>query len=162
MTSMVPIAITILTHRGKYLFLKRKNPPYEGLWSMVGGKVGVGEHIRHAAIREIMEETGAQQVTQYEYRGLVSERLVQSDGQLSSHFLIFIGHAEIDDFQEFHREGELELFSNDEVAARREEFLPSDWHMFGCFKDGVASTHYEAELEHENGQYRLNYYRKAE
>ena len=109
-----------------------------------------------------MEETGAQQVTHFEYRGLVSERLVRPDGQLSSHFLIFIGHAEINDFHESHREGELALFSGDEVVMHQEEFLPSDWHMFNCFRNPAASTHYEAELEHENGKYRLNYYRKVE
>lgn len=162
MTSMVPIVITILTYKGKYVFLKRKNPPYEKLWSMVGGKVAVGEHIREAAIREVKEETGANHVTNYRYRGFVSERLVGSDGRLSSHFLIFIGHAEIDSFQESHREGELALFSSEEVVTRREEFLPSDWHMFECFITAPASTHYEAELAHESGQYRLNYYRKAE
>ena len=45
MSKIIPIVITILEHQDQYLFIQRKNPPYEGLWSLVGGKVNVGEHI---------------------------------------------------------------------------------------------------------------------
>ncbi len=124
MTKMVPIAITILRCGERYLFLQRRNPPYEYLWSMVGGKVSLGEHIQSAAIREVMEETGAPTVNNYEYRGLVSERLVETDGSLSSHFLIFVSYAEIQSFSENHREGDLALFTEDELEATKEQFLP--------------------------------------
>ncbi|MBE0527103.1 MAG: NUDIX domain-containing protein, partial [Candidatus Thorarchaeota archaeon] len=93
MSKIVPIVITILECQNRYLFIQRKNPPYEGLWSLVGGKVNVGEHICSAAVREVMEETGAKSVEGYDYRGFVSERLVDSDGNLLSQFLIFVGHA---------------------------------------------------------------------
>ena len=107
MSTIVPIAISIIRCDNRYLFLKRKNPPYENLWSMIGGKIGIGEHIVDAAKREIMEETGAQEVNSYGYRGMVSERLVLADNTLSAHFLIFVGSAEISDYREDHREGEL-------------------------------------------------------
>lgn len=162
MTSVIPIVISILRCREKYLFLRRANSPYENLWSLVGGKMKIGEHILDAARREVLEETGASDVYGYEYRGIVSERLVQRDGTLSAHFLIFIGHGEIDSFRESHREGELAVFSLEEINARRSEFLPSDWFMFDCFREVPArSILYEAELEHDNGKYALNYYRKA-
>ena len=162
MTSMIPIVISILRCDEKYLFLKRANAPYENLWSLVGGKMKIGEHILGAAKREVFEETGASDVYRYEYRGIVSERLVQRNGILSAHFLIFICHGEIDSFRKSHREGELAVFSLDEINARRTEFLPSDWFMFDCFREpGIRSNLYEAELEHDNGKYTLNYYRKA-
>ncbi|MFW9966498.1 MAG: NUDIX domain-containing protein [Candidatus Thorarchaeota archaeon] len=162
MTSMIPIVISILRCNEKYLFLKRANPPYENLWSLVGGKMKIGEHILDAARREIFEETGASDVYRYEYRGIVSERLVQSNGLLSSHFLIFIGHGEIDSFRKSHREGELAVFSLNEINLRRSEFLPSDLFMFDCFREAsVRSNLYEAELEHDNGKYTLKYYREA-
>jgi len=161
MTKMVPIAITILRCKEKYLFLQRRNPPYENLWSMVGGKVSLGEHIRDAAIREVMEETGAPEVLNYEYRGLVTERLIESDGTLSAHFLIFINYAEISSFAKNHREGKLALFTEDEIDVSRENFLPSDYHMFKSFKEHeVSSSTYEAELLHDDTGYRLNYFRK--
>lgn len=162
MTKMVPIAITILRCGERYLFLQRRNPPYENLWSMVGGKVGLGEHIRNAAVREVMEETGALEVTNYEYRGLVSERLVESDGSLSGHFLIFVSYAEILSFSENHREGDLALFTEDEIVATKEQFLPSDYQMFKCFKDQASNqSTYEAELLHDENGYHLVYYRES-
>lgn len=162
MTKMVPIAITILRCGERYLFLQRRNPPYENLWSMVGGKVGQGEHIRHAAIREVMEETGTPEVNNYKYRGLVSERLVESDGSLSAHFLIFVSYAEIPSFSENHREGDLTLFTEAEIESTKAQFLPSDYQMFKCFKDqGSIQSIYEAELLHDDTGYHLIYYRES-
>lgn len=162
MSKIVPIAITILHCGERYLFLKRRNPPYENLWSMVGGKVGLGEHIQSAAVREVMEETGAPEVKNYTYRGLVSERLVESDGSLSAHFLIFVSSAEILSFKENHREGDLALFTEDEIESAKGQFLPSDYHMFNCFKDkGSTGSTFEAELLHDDNGYHLIYYRES-
>ena len=162
MPTVVPIAISIIRCDSQYLFLKRKNPPYENLWSMIGGKIGVGEHVVDAAKREIMEETGANRVGSYEYRGMVSERLVLPDNTLSAHFLIFVGSAEISDYQEDHREGELALFTLDEVNSIQGQFLPSDLQMFGSFRAASESPYlYEAELVNDDGRYTLRYYRKA-
>ena len=162
MASMIPIVISILRCKGRYLFLKRANYPYENLWSLVGGKVGIGEHVLEAARREVLEETGTASLTNYEYRGVVSERLVQNDGSLVNHFLIFVGHGEIDSYSESHREGELALFTLDEINACHSEFLPSDRFMFDCFREANDTPYvYEAELEHNEGAYTLNYYRKA-
>jgi 8-oxo-dGTP pyrophosphatase MutT (NUDIX family) len=157
----VPIAITILRCQERYVFLQRRNPPYENLWSMVGGKVLIGEHIEAAAKREVMEETGASKIQNYEYRGFVSERLVDENGTLSAHFLIFVGRADIPDFSGFHREGDLALFTLDEVEARKEEFLPSDYRMFAYFSEGVGPKPMcEAELLRDDKGYHLVYYRE--
>ncbi len=162
LTKQVPIAITILRCADRYLFLQRRNPPYENLWSMVGGKVSLGEHIRNAAVREVMEETGAPEVTNYQYRGFVSERLVKADDSLSSHFLIFVSYAEIPSFHETHREGNLALFTLDDIQSLKEQFLPSDYQMFMCFKEPEpAGSSYEAELLHNTTGYKLIYYRES-
>lgn len=162
MTKMVPIAITLLRCGEHYLFLQRRNPPYENLWSMVGGKVGLGEHIQSAAVREVMEETGTPEVNNYAFRGLVSERLVKSDGTLSAHFLIFVSYAEIPSFSENHREGNLALFTEAEIESQKEQFLPSDYQMFKCFKANVSiQSTYEAELLHDDTGYHLTYYRES-
>jgi 8-oxo-dGTP pyrophosphatase MutT (NUDIX family) len=163
MAKMVPIAITILRCDESFLFLQRRNPPYENLWSMVGGKVTPGEHIQSAAIREVMEETGTPNVINYQYRGLVSERLVEFDGSLSAHFLIFVSYAEIPSFSENHREGNLALFTEDEIESAKEQFLPSDYQMFKSFKEKKSfQSTYEAELRRDATGYHLIYYRESD
>jgi 8-oxo-dGTP pyrophosphatase MutT (NUDIX family) len=162
MSKIVPIVITILACQNRYLFIQRKNPPYEGLWSMVGGKVDIGEHITEAAIREVMEETGARKVDDYVYRGLVSERLVDADGTLLSQFLIFIGHATIAEYTQNHREGDLALFYLNEIHEKKDQFLPSDYEMFQRFLNPIEqpSVH-EVELLHDDKGYHLVYYRES-
>ena len=161
MSKIVPIVITILECQNRFLFIQRKNPPYEGLWSLVGGKVNVGEHIASAAVREVMEETGANEVYGYDYRGLVSERLVDSSGNLLSQFLIFVGHASIKHFTQNHREGNLALFTMDEIEKEKEHILPSDYEMFHRFlKESKKSTVHEVELLHDDKGYSLVYYRE--
>jgi ADP-ribose pyrophosphatase YjhB (NUDIX family) len=160
MANMIPIAITILSYKNRYLFLKRRNPPYEGLWSLVGGKITLGEHVQEAAIREIIEETGTTKVHAYDYRGMVSERLVESNGTLSAHFLIFVGHAIIDDFRTEHREGNLSMFTNEQIEAETAYFLPSDLEMFKRFREkNKGPQMHEAELLHDEEGYHLIYYR---
>ncbi len=130
---------------------------------MVGGKVEVGEHITAAAIREVKEETGTKSVEDYNYRGFVSERLVDSDGNLIDQFLIFVGHASIQDFSTNHREGDLALFSIDEIVEKKHKFLPSDYEMFQRFLEiGKRPVVHEVELLHDDKGYHLVYYRAPE
>ncbi len=130
---------------------------------MVGGKIEIGEHIIAAAIREVKEETGTKSVDDYDYRGLVSERLVDSDGNLIDQFLIFVGHASIQDFSTNHREGDLALFSINEIMEKKNKFLPSDYEMFQRFLEiNKRPVVHEVELLHDDEGYHLVYYRATE
>ena len=42
----------------RWLMCKRKKPPFEGLYNLVGGKIEANETSRDAAYRELFEETG--------------------------------------------------------------------------------------------------------
>ncbi len=42
----------------KVLLVKRGNPPGQGMWAIPGGRVNLGETLRQAAEREVLEETG--------------------------------------------------------------------------------------------------------
>ncbi len=122
----------------------------------------IGEHIRDAAIREVMEETRATSVQDYRPCGFVSERLVNLDGELEAHFHIFLGSARIDDFKPNNREGELRLFTADYLVQHKKEFLPSDWYMFTSY---ISNPNYigmyEAELIQDGHVYTLAYYREV-
>jgi 8-oxo-dGTP diphosphatase len=49
----------ILRNReGKFLFVCRRNPPFQGHWALPGGFVDVGETVEAACARELKEETG--------------------------------------------------------------------------------------------------------
>lgn len=163
MTKMMSIAITILHYNDAFLFLKRKNPPYENLWCLVGGKIKTGEHVPSAAVREVMEETSATQVSNYVLKGVVSERLVKPNNELVGHFLIFVGSAEIDTFEPNHREGIIEKFIMNEIENRKADIIASDFEMFMRFVESnpMSLQYHEVELVQEESGYHLNYYRNV-
>jgi 8-oxo-dGTP diphosphatase len=40
----------------KVVLIRRKNPPFEGMWALPGGFVDFGETVEHACVREVKEE----------------------------------------------------------------------------------------------------------
>jgi 8-oxo-dGTP diphosphatase len=42
------------------LLVRRANPPRAGEWSLPGGRIEWAEQVRHAALRELREETGVE------------------------------------------------------------------------------------------------------
>jgi 8-oxo-dGTP diphosphatase len=56
-TPKLTVDAVVLANDGVVL-IKRKNPPFEGMWALPGGFVDVGETTEAACIREVEEETG--------------------------------------------------------------------------------------------------------
>jgi ADP-ribose pyrophosphatase YjhB (NUDIX family) len=48
----------IIVEDGRVVLVKRGHPPLLGEWSIPGGVLEIGEMLRHAAVREALEETG--------------------------------------------------------------------------------------------------------
>ena len=64
---LLTVDAVITDEKGKIIFIKRKNPPYHGLWALPGGFVEYGETVEDAVLREVKEETGIS----VEIRGLL-------------------------------------------------------------------------------------------
>src|SRR6202030_1648245 len=48
----------IVIERDRVMLVRRGHPPLLGEWSIPGGVLEVGETLREAAVREVLEETG--------------------------------------------------------------------------------------------------------
>lgn len=66
LTPLLAVDVIILQD-GKIVLIRRKNPPFQGMWALPGGFVEVGETVEAAAVREAHEETGLD----VELKGLV-------------------------------------------------------------------------------------------
>lgn len=85
-------------NRAKVLLVLGATPPKQGLWSLPGGLVEVGETLQQAAKRELLEETGLG-VDILEFAGWI-EVIERDDTAIKYHFVIamFVGqfrHGEI-------------------------------------------------------------------
>ncbi len=55
----VDVAIfSVIDDSLRILLIERKNPPHQGMWALPGGFVDIDESLKHAAWRELREETG--------------------------------------------------------------------------------------------------------
>jgi 8-oxo-dGTP diphosphatase len=53
-----PASSVILRHEGKYLLVRRANPPAADMYAFPGGRAEAGETPPETALRELYEETG--------------------------------------------------------------------------------------------------------
>jgi 8-oxo-dGTP diphosphatase len=44
------------------LLIRRRNPPFQGVWAIPGGSVGIDESLEEAALRQLEEEAGVRDV----------------------------------------------------------------------------------------------------
>ena len=87
-----PAVSIILRHEGRYLLVKRKNPPARDLYAFPGGRVEADETLASAALRELHEETGlhARDPVPLTTFDLVTRA---DDGTVSSHFFLTVFRA---------------------------------------------------------------------
>lgn len=57
MQSSQQVVSAIVQNSGKYLLIRRMNPPSKGMYAFPGGRVEDGESSEQAVLRELLEET---------------------------------------------------------------------------------------------------------
>lgn len=56
----VPAVGAIVFRESEVLLVRRRDPPYQGRWSVPGGVLEVGETVEQAVVRETREETAVE------------------------------------------------------------------------------------------------------
>ena len=87
------VGVGVLIQReDEYLLIKRAAKPDQGLWTVPGGLIEVGERAKDAAAREVLEETGLV-VEVGERLGVVDKIETDGEGKTLYHFIILFFEA---------------------------------------------------------------------
>jgi ADP-ribose pyrophosphatase YjhB (NUDIX family) len=91
---VLAVGALVFDAAGRALLIRRGRPPGQGLWSVPGGVVEVGEPLRVACAREVEEETGLR-VEVGAVREVI-ERVTRDDrGRVIYHYVIVDLAAEV-------------------------------------------------------------------
>src|SRR5579864_9183693 len=85
-TPLVGVGAIIIEH-DRVILVKRGHAPLQGEWSVPGGVLEVGETLRQAAVREVLEETGLC-VEVGELLGVFDRILRDSDERTLYHYVL--------------------------------------------------------------------------
>lgn len=77
--------------RQSVLLIKRKHPPFEGMWALPGGFLEMDETLEAAALRELQEETG---ITGVELKQFHTFSKVDRDPRHRTITTVFIGFTD--------------------------------------------------------------------
>jgi len=77
----------ILIEGGRVVLVKRGHAPLLGKWSIPGGVLVVGETLRKAVVREVLEETGLT-IEPGELLGVFERMVPDEQGRMRYHYLL--------------------------------------------------------------------------
>ena len=85
------IILKTINSQQSILLIERKYPPYEGMWALPGGFMGMDETLEEAALRELREETG---ITGVELKQFHTFSKVGRDPRHRTITTVFTGYAD--------------------------------------------------------------------
>jgi ADP-ribose pyrophosphatase YjhB (NUDIX family) len=110
--SMPRLASSAIVKRaGRYLLVRRGNPPAANLYAFPGGRAEPGETPEETALRELFEETG---LTGRNPRLFQTVELLPETGVSGSHFLLSVFEVDADDT---------------EAAQAQSDAVDADWFL---------------------------------
>lgn len=114
---LVGVGAIIIEH-DQVVLVRRGHPPLAGEWSIPGGVLEVGETLRHAAVREALEETGLR-VEVGELLGVYDRVLRDADGRTRYHYVLidFLCRRIAGDFRAADDAAEARWFARPELGA---------------------------------------------
>jgi len=84
---IVAVAAVVFNTKNQLLLVRRGKEPAKGTWGIPGGVVELGERLRDAVKRELMEETGVA-VNPIELITAVERVYPDDDGRIRYHYII--------------------------------------------------------------------------
>lgn len=81
------VGAVVVRDDGRILLTRRANPPLQGLWSLPGGVLELGETIAECARREVLEESGVH-CAPTKFFHAVDSIYRDAAGQVRYHYLI--------------------------------------------------------------------------
>lgn len=83
----------VIVEEGKILLIKRGHEPNEGLWSLPGGSIELGETAREAVAREVLEETSL--MVNVGEVAIVSDVISKDGDEIAFHYVIISFFAKV-------------------------------------------------------------------
>ena len=77
----------VVVHDDRVLLIKRGRSPMQGEWSIPGGKLELGETLRHAVRREVQEETNLQ-IEAGDLLGVFDRITADPSGEIAYHYVL--------------------------------------------------------------------------
>ena len=83
---MLAVGVVVFKEE-QIVLIKRGQPPGEDTWSLPGGLVEVGEHLKEACLREVKEETGLK-INCYDAIAIFDKIEADDKGTIRYHYVI--------------------------------------------------------------------------
>lgn len=122
------IAVGIVEHKGKILFIKRVKEPFKDTLILPGGKLDKGETFEDALEREILEEIGLK-IKQKKFVGQYDELVYNSGVATHKHEIMIYFVAPTSFNYKDSEEGKVYAIDMQQIPAKKKEINPSDYRM---------------------------------